>query len=216
MLGEKRTETLKSVDYVVFTVVLYNADAHQDWVHSSLSLRACIEVLKKRIPQLQFIGIRSDGARNFKCPSFVLAMIQMSVFAGVTIVKLSISEAGGGKDLTDSHFHTQKLLLSEHVKKKDGSARNVAECVEAIALGQREVGAEASCTTFEISCVRPSKVDGAKKGTFAGISSFYNFKFEHNAQGLTSMRVLAHAGIGPVKYYHGVKQTYYRLAKGIN
>ena len=118
MLGEKRTETLKSGDYVVFTVVLYNADAHQDWVPSSLSLCPCIEVLKKRIPQLQFIGIRNDRAANFKCASFVLAMIQMSVFAGVTIVKLSISEAGGGKDLTDSHFRTQKLLLSEHAKKR--------------------------------------------------------------------------------------------------
>jgi len=32
MLGDKRTETLKSGDYVVFTVVLYNADEKGDFV----------------------------------------------------------------------------------------------------------------------------------------------------------------------------------------
>jgi len=201
MLGEKRSETLKSDDYVVFTVVLYNADAHQDWVHSFLSLRACIEVLKKRFPQLQSLSIRSDGAGNFKCASCVLAMIQLSVFACVTIVELSISEAGGGEDITDSFFHTQKLLLAEHVKKKDGSARNVAECVETIALGEREVGAEGSCITLAMSCDRPSKVDGAKKGTFSGISSLYHFKFGHSEEGFTGMRVFAHADIGPGKFY---------------
>jgi len=94
----------------------------------------------------------------------------------------SISEAGGGKNLTDSLFHTQKLLLAEYVKKKDGSAHNVIECLEAITLGQQETGADGSCTTLEISCVRPSKIDGVKKGAFAGISSWYHFKFNHNVR----------------------------------
>jgi hypothetical protein len=33
MLGEERTKSIKPGDMVVFTAVLYNADANQDWLH---------------------------------------------------------------------------------------------------------------------------------------------------------------------------------------
>ena len=54
MLGEERTKSIKPGDMVVFTAVLYNADANQDWLHSFVSLRACIVLLQeKKISEYQ-------------------------------------------------------------------------------------------------------------------------------------------------------------------
>jgi hypothetical protein len=46
ILGEERTKNIKPDDMVVFTAVLYNADANQDWLHSLVSLRTCIVLLQ--------------------------------------------------------------------------------------------------------------------------------------------------------------------------
>ena len=48
MLGDESTKRIKPGDMVVFTAVLYNADANQDWLHSLVSLRACIVLLQER------------------------------------------------------------------------------------------------------------------------------------------------------------------------
>jgi hypothetical protein len=51
MLGEERTKGIKPGDMVVFTAVLYNADANQDWLHSLVSLYALVlSCFKKDIP----------------------------------------------------------------------------------------------------------------------------------------------------------------------
>ena len=42
MLGDAKVNSIKPDDFVVYTAVLYNKDAHQDWVHSFLSLRTCL------------------------------------------------------------------------------------------------------------------------------------------------------------------------------
>ena len=102
MVGEERTQTIKPGDMVVFTAVLYNADANQDWLHSIVSLRACIVLLLERFPSIKTLRLRTDGAGNFRNSSFVLLMSKLSKWIGVNIVEFSVSEAGGGKDLTDS------------------------------------------------------------------------------------------------------------------
>ena len=48
---------------------------------------------------------------------------------GVNIVEFSVSEAGGGTDLTDSLIMQQKQRIREGVKQTGGSARNATECV---------------------------------------------------------------------------------------
>jgi hypothetical protein len=65
MLGEERTKGIKPGDMVVFTAVLYNADANQDWLHSLVSLRACIVLLQERFPNIKTLRLRTDGAGNF-------------------------------------------------------------------------------------------------------------------------------------------------------
>ena len=102
MLGEERTKSIKPDDMVVFTVVLYNADANQDWLHSLVSLRACIVLLLERFPNIKTLRLRMDGVGNFRNSSFVLLMSKLSQWTGVNILEFSVSEAGGGKDLTDS------------------------------------------------------------------------------------------------------------------
>ena len=99
MLGEERTKIIKPGDMVVFTAVLYNADANQDWLHSLVSLRACIVLLLERFPNIKTLRLRTDGAGNFRNSSFVLLMPKLSQWTGVNILEFSVSEAGGGKDL---------------------------------------------------------------------------------------------------------------------
>ncbi len=66
MLGEESTKRIKPGDMVVFTTVLYNADANQDWLHSLVSLRACIVLLQERFSNIKTLRLRTDGAGNFR------------------------------------------------------------------------------------------------------------------------------------------------------
>jgi len=125
----------------------------------------------------------------------------MSVFCLRNNCRAQYFGSGWWRGHVRQSFSHAKTAIGGTCEKKDGSARNVAECVEAIALGEREVSAEGSCITLVMSCYRPSKVDGAKKSTFSGISSFNHFKFEHSEEDFIGMRVLAHADIGPGKFY---------------
>ena len=84
MVGEERTKTIKPGDMVVFTVVLYNADSNQDWIHSLVSLRACIVLILERFPNIKTLCLRTDGAGNFRNSSFVLLMSKLSEWTGVT------------------------------------------------------------------------------------------------------------------------------------
>ena len=63
-------------------------------------------------------------------------------------VKLLCSEAGGGKDLTDSLIMQQKQRIRDGVKQTGGSARNGTECVAAVQKGEVQVGSRGSmCNT---------------------------------------------------------------------
>jgi hypothetical protein len=78
MLGEGRTKTIKPGDMVVLTSVMYNEDANQDWLHSLVSLCACIVLLLERFPNIKTLCLRTDGAGNFRNSSFVLLMSKLS------------------------------------------------------------------------------------------------------------------------------------------
>ena len=73
-------------------------------MHSFLSLRGCLDIFRARFPHIKNLRIRSDGAGNFKSAPFVLSLIKLSEWTDFTILELSISEAGGGKDLTDRYI----------------------------------------------------------------------------------------------------------------
>jgi hypothetical protein len=203
MLGEEKAKSIKSGDFVVFTTVLYNADAHQDWLHSIVSFRACIELLLERFPRIQTLRLRSDGAGNFRCKEFVFSLPHLSFLTGVRIIEFSVSEAGGGKDLTDSLFMKQKQHLREGMTKKGGSARNAGECVSTVMQGEEEVGATGSCATREFAFDRPLSAAGAgvKKGGLQGISGIYHFAYQYTEGGVfEGMRYWLHEGIGRGKF----------------
>lgn len=201
MLGVDRANNLKTGDFVVFTCVLYNADASQDWVHSFLSLRGCISLLLEKFPQIKTLRLRSDGAGNFKCASFMLSMIKLTQWTGVQILEFLVSEAGGGKDLTDSAFSLHKHHIREGVKKKHGSARNAAEVTAVVLQGLTEVGGHESCATRHMVFERAANITGGKKGSIPGIASMYHFTFIYEQDVFTGMRVFAHEGIGSGFFY---------------
>jgi hypothetical protein len=158
LLGEDRSKSIKPGDMVVFTAVLYNADANQDWLHSFVSLRACIVLLQERFPNIKTLRLRTDGAGNFRNSSFVLLMPKLSQWTGLRILEFSVSEAGGGKDLTDSLIMQQKQRIREGVKQAGGSARNATECVATVQKGEEQVGSRGSCATREMIFNRTSEV----------------------------------------------------------
>jgi hypothetical protein len=183
--------------------VLYNADANQDWLHSLVSLRACIVLLQERFPNIKTLRLRTDGAGNFRNSSFVLLMPRLSQWTGLNILEFSVSEAGGGKDLTDSLIMQQKQRIQEGVKQTGGSARNPTECVVTVQEGEEQVGSRGSCATREMIYNRPSGgVIGAKKGALPGISTMYHYQYEFaEADVFVGIRVFFHEGIGCGKFY---------------
>jgi hypothetical protein len=165
MLGEERTKSIKHGDMVVFTAVLYNADDNQGWLHSLVSLRACIVLFQERFPSIKTLCLRTDGSGNFRNSSFVFLMSKLSQWTGVNIVEFSVSETGGGKDLTDSLIIQQNQSIREGVKQKGGSARNDTECVVTVQKGEEQVGSTGSCSTREMIYNRSSEgVNDVKKG----------------------------------------------------
>ena len=167
--------------------------------------RACIVLLQERFPNIKTLRLRTDGAGNFRNSSFVLLMPKLSQWTGLNILEFSVSEAGGGKDLTDSLIMQQKQRIREGVKQTGGSARNATECVSTVQKGEEQVGSRGSCATREMIYNRPSGgVNGAKKGALPGISSIYHYQYFFTEAGVfEGMRVFFHEGIGCGKFYTG-------------
>jgi hypothetical protein len=130
-------------------------------------------------------------------------MPKLSQWTGLNILEFSVSEAGGGKDLTDSLIMQQKQRIREGVKQTGGSARNATECVSTVQKGEEQVGSRGSCATREMIYNRPSGgVNGAKKGALPGISSIYHYQYFFTEAGVfEGMRVFFHEGIGCGKFY---------------
>ena len=97
----------------------------------------------------------------------------------MNIVEFSVSEVGGGKDLTDSLIMKQKQRIREGVKQTGESTHNAAECVATVQQGEEQVGSRGSCATREMIYNRHSSgVNGAKKGALPDISTFYHYQYE--------------------------------------
>ena len=200
MLGAAGAGKIKVGDMVIYSIVLYCNDAKQDWVHSFFCLRAALKLFHDRYPRISEVLIRSDGAGNFKCSAAILAMPALSKWSKLRIVEVSISEAGGGKDLTDSLIQKHKHMLRQQTRKPGGSACTAAELVDNIAAGSRESETGGSCDTAELSFQRP--LVQAEEKTIVGISSLYLFKYEYSDAGeFEGMRVWAHRGIGEGRFY---------------
>jgi hypothetical protein len=86
MLGEERSKSIKPGDMVVFTSVLYDADANQDWLNSLVSLSVCIVLLQKRFSNIKTLCLRTHGAGNFRNSCFVFLMSKISQWTGVNIL----------------------------------------------------------------------------------------------------------------------------------
>ena len=155
-------------------------------------------LLQERFPNIKTLRLRTDGAGNFRNSSFVLLMPRLSQWTGLNILEFSVSEAGGGKDLTDSLIMQQKQRIREGVKQTGGSARNATECVATVQKGEEQVGSRGSCATREMIFNRPlGGVIGAKKGALPGISTMYHYQYEFTeADVFVGMRVFYHEGIG--------------------
>ncbi len=168
-----------------------------------MSLRVCIVLLLEQFPNIKTLCLRTDGAGNFRNSSFVLLMPKLSQWTGVNILEFSVSEAGGGKDLTDSLIMKKKQCIREGVKQTGGSARNPTECVATVQKGEEQVGSKGSCTTREMIYNRTSSgVNGAKKGALPGISTIYHYGYEFTeADVFVGIRVFFHQGIGCGKLY---------------
>ena len=133
----------------------------------------------------------------------------MSLWSHVCILELSISEAGGGKDLTDRLIQKQKQLLAEAVKKKGGSVKSATEAVQSVLAGQEESGGNGSCVTAEFAFERSLQVvTGGIKGALSGISSLYHFMYEYDDNNIfVGLRVFTHEGIGDGKIYSASECT---------
>ncbi len=203
MLGEDRTKSIKPADMVMFTAVLYNVDANQDWQHSFVSLNACIVLLQERFPNIKTLCLRTDGAGYLRNSSFVMLMSNLSQWTGLKILEFSVSEAGGDKDLTDSLIIQQKQRIREGVKQTGGSVRNGTECVVTVQKGEEQVGSRGSCATREMIYNRPSGgVNGAKKGALPDISSIYHYQYFFTEAGVfEGIQVFFHEGIRCDKFY---------------
>ena len=130
-------------------------------------------------------------------------MPKLSQWTGVNILEFSVSETGGGKDLTDSLIMQQKHRIREGVRQTGGSAHNSTECVSTVQKGEEQVGSRASCATREMIYNRSSSgVNGSKKGVLSDISTIYHYEYEFTETDVfVGIRVFFHEGIGCVKLY---------------
>ncbi len=77
-----------------------------------MSLHTCIALLQERFPNIKTLCLRTDSAGNFRNCSFALLMQKLSQWTGVNILEFSVSETGGGKDLTDSLINAAEAAHS--------------------------------------------------------------------------------------------------------
>ena len=101
-----------------------------------------------------------------------------------------------------SLFMQQKQRIREGVKKEKGSAMNAMEITRVVQQGQEETGSRGDCATREMVWSRSDGIKGSKKGALPGISSLYHFTYTFQEDDtFVGMRVWAHEGIGPGKWY---------------
>jgi hypothetical protein len=138
-----------------------------------------VVLLLERFPNIKTLCLRTDGSGNFRNSSFVLLMSKISQWTGVNIVEFSVSEAGGGKDLTDSLIMQQKQSIREGVNQTGGSEHNPTKCVATVQKGEEQVGSRGSCPTREMIYNRTSSgVNGDKKEALPDISTIYHYEYE--------------------------------------
>ena len=139
-------------------------------------------------------SLRYAGA--FKCSAQILATPHLAALTGIKIVEVSISEAGGGKDITDSKFQKAKLDVRSQVNADQGDATNAEQLNEA--LESRKVLSERSSNISRVvQFDRPKNTPRVKKGVMEGITKLYHWKcFYDGADDFTYMRMFAARGIG--------------------
>jgi hypothetical protein len=120
----------------------------------------------------------------------------------VRIIEMNFTEAGNGKNYTDSLVQKQKLHIDEHLKRNNASARVASEMAGAAAAGQAECGAAMSCDTGEIIINRPSEAGGARQNSIPGIQGMYHFEYEYDEDAkFVGLRARAHEGLGVGKFF---------------
>jgi hypothetical protein len=207
LLGEKEADSaLKGGDFVVVSVVFYCDDAKQDWVHSFLCFRSAFKLLLERFPHVRNARIRTDGASNFKCTVQILMWAKFSVWSGVRVLVVNITEAGNGKDVADSVVQKQKQNIREGLKQEGGSARTAGECVQTVIKGDRQMGRASSCMTREIKLPDEARgeggLEGVVTGVMAGIASMYYFEYHFDKEGkFVGMTAFTHRGIGKGTFF---------------
>lgn len=200
MLGEKKAADVQDSDFFAFTVMLYCNDAKQDWVHSFMCLRVVFQQLSKTYPHIKQVIVRSDGAGNFKCCSSLLAMVHLSKWSKLRVVEVSFSEAGGGKDLSDSFVQKQKLMIREGVKRQGGSARTAEECVQTVLQGEKETNSGHASVSGVLEFLRPH-VAGADENAIPGISGVYHVKYSWADDAFEGLTVFQHEGLGERRFF---------------
>ena len=74
--------------------------------------------------------------------------------------------------------------------------------VQNIAVGSVETGTMGSCETRELKFDRSRAVKGAEDKAISGISTLFDFQNEYDAAKVFfGIRVFAHRGIGPGRFY---------------
>ena len=216
IMSEKEAAQMKPDDFVVYFVTLYSDDAKQDWVHTLQCKRAAYSVLVKKFPHIKEVIERSDAAGNFRCAASLLAVPYLSEWTGVRIRSVGFSEAGNGKNHTDSELQKEKHHIREYIKLPGASAQNAAEVVHAVQHGKEACGTQGNAFHAQLYVNRTCEVACVEKGSIKNISKFYHYEYYYGDQGkCTGMRAFAYRGVGTGVYYSREEMDKSWVGKGL-
>ena len=183
--GEDMANSFVSGDFIAFSTSLFCNDAKQDWIHSWHCMKACFELLQERVPSIHSVRMRSDGAGNFKCVAQVLAMINLSAITKIKVIEYSISEAGDGKNFTDSRFQKVKLDLGHSLDFNMGDG-TTAEQLNQITEDSKQHHEGSSTINRAMSFERGvgASVPHLVSSAIPGISGYYHFTYHYDDNGV--------------------------------
>lgn len=204
MLGEKEASKVENGDFISLFVSLYSNDAAQDWVHTLQCLNATFSIIRSNFSHVQEIILRSDGASNFKCTAMILAIPLLSELSGLNVTQCGWSEAGNGKNKTDSNLQKDKLHIKEGMKKPGARGETAAQLCQHVISGRIETGTSGSAVSKEIVIDRDCDISKPQENCMVGIKKFYHVKYDHGHAGnqeLRGMTVWRHHCVGDGKYF---------------
>lgn len=161
-----------SSDFEVIHLRACSDESQQDWSQSVLLLEKCLDELYELTNgRITEVYVQSDGASNFSGTGFLLGLGLIT--SKITVIGHLVTEAGGGKDVTDQDFaDLGKQLLNALMTGNDIiTSKDIAK----IANGETK---KPSSSTFEVVIERSDPSQEPK--TKSGIQDMYFRKLTYS------------------------------------